>query len=110
MDRDKLVASLKEDPQTVKQIFVQTAGEGGYSEKGLMIRVSDFLLTYTKNSTDIALDSLEDRITQSKDTVKSLTEKMEDKEKNLWKKFSTMESALSRLNSLSSWLSSLFAG
>ncbi len=110
VDRDKLVASLKEDPQTVKQIFVQTAGEGGYSEKGLMIRVSDFLLTYTKNSTDIALDSLEDRITQSKDTVKSLTEKMEDKEKNLWKKFSTMESALSRLNSLSSWLSSLFAG
>lgn len=110
VDRAKLLASLKEDPQTVKQIFVQTGGEDGHSGKGLMLRISDSLLAYTKSSTDIALDSLGDRITESKDTVKTLTEKMEDKEKDLWKKFSTMEAALSRLNSLSNWLSSLFTG
>lgn len=108
VDKEKLLESLKEDPQTVKQIFVQTADEGGYSEKGLMLRISDALLTYTKNSTDIALDSLEDRITESKDAVTSLTQKMEDKETDLWKKFSVMEAALSKLNSLSSWLASLF--
>lgn len=105
MNREKLVAALKEDPETVKQLFVQTGQEG---EAGLMIRISDSLLAYTKSSTDIALDSLEDRISQSKNAVKTLTQRMEEKEKDLWKKYSAMEAALSRLNGLYNWLSTLF--
>ncbi|MGI6151292.1 MAG: flagellar filament capping protein FliD [Christensenellales bacterium] len=105
VNREKLVAALKEDPETVKQLFVQTGQEG---EAGLMIRISDSLLAYTKSSTDIALDSLEDRISQSKNAVKTLTQRMEEKEKDLWKKYSAMEAALSRLNGLYNWLSTLF--
>ncbi|MGI6192248.1 MAG: flagellar filament capping protein FliD [Christensenellales bacterium] len=107
VDRDKLITALKEDPESVKQLFASTDTEGG---PGLMVRVSNSLLNYTKNTTDIALDSLDDRITKAKEVSKSLTAKMEQKEKDLWRKYSEMESALARLNGIYGWISTLFAG
>jgi len=108
VDKDKLMAALKEDPEAVKDMFTQTSSTDSSSEKGLMVRISDALLSYTKRTTDVALDSLESQIADSVDKEDTLTDRIQEKEESLWAKFSKMETALSQLNSMSSWLSSLF--
>ncbi len=107
VDKDKLLAALKENPEGVKNCFSQTSTEG-FSAKGVMVRISDAMLNYTKQTTNVALDSLDEKIAAGKDDEDDLEARMTEKEEALWKKFSTMETALSKLNSMSSWLSSLF--
>ncbi len=109
VDKDKLLAALKENPDKVKSLFVQTSSSDSFSEKGVMVRISDALLNYTKQTTNVALDNLEKQISASEDKEDELQERMEEKEEALWAKFSAMETALSKLNSMSSWLSSLFS-
>ena len=108
VDKDKLLAALKEDPEAVKSMFTQTSSADSFSEEGLMVRISDALLNYTQQTTNVALDNLDSQIADSEDKEDTLTERMQEKEESLWAKFSKMESALSQLNSLSSWLSTLF--
>jgi flagellar hook-associated protein 2 len=108
VNKDKLLAALKEDPEAVKSMFVQTSDANDFDQQGLVVRISSSLLNYTQKTTDIALDSLEERITMSEEKQEALETRMEEKEKALWKKFSEMEAALAQLNSLSGWLSTLF--
>ncbi len=108
VNEDKLLAALKEDPEAVKSMFVQTSDTNEFEEQGLVVRISSALLSYTQNTTDIALDSLEARISTSEEKQAALEDRMEEKETALWKRFSEMEAALARLNSMSSWLATLF--
>ena len=108
VDEEKLLNAVKSDPETVRNMFVQNSETDSFSEKGLIVRLSDSLLNYTEQATDIALDSLERKISDSEDKVETLERYMMEKEESLWAKFSEMEAALSRLNSMSNWLSSLF--
>jgi flagellar hook-associated protein 2 len=108
VDEDKLLTALKSDPEKIKNVFTQSSATDEFSGDGLMVRISDAMLSYTKNTTDIALDSLESNISDSEDKADLMTERMKEKEESLWIKFSEMESALTKLNSMSSWLSSLF--
>jgi len=108
VDEGKLLDALKDNPDTVRDMFVQTSATDTPSEKGLMVRISDALLHYTDQTTDVALESLEKKIDDSEDMEESIEDHMKEREEVLWRKFSDMEAALSRLNSMSSWLSSLF--
>jgi flagellar hook-associated protein 2 len=109
VDKGKLLSALKENPQNIKDIFTEAPTDGDFSDKGLMVRISDALLTYTKQTTDIALDSLETRISDSEDRKDQISDRLEEKEAALWTKFSAMESALAQLNGMSNWLSTLFS-
>ena len=109
VDEDKLLAAMKADPETVKSMFVQTSSDDRFSEEGLMVRISDALLDYTKQTTNVALDNLESQISASESREGELEDRMKEKEETLWAKFSAMEAALSQLNSMSSWLSTLFS-
>jgi Flagellar capping protein len=108
VDKEKLLAAIKKDPENIKNMFIQTSATGRTSEEGLIVRISDALLNYTKQTTSVALENLETRISDSEDREAELQARMEDKEASLWARFSLMESALARLNSMSSWLSTLF--
>ena len=108
VDEDKLLAALKEDPESVKSMFVQTSATDEFSGEGLVVRISDALLGYTKETSDIALDSLEARISTSEEKEEDIEDRMKDKEEALWKRFSAMEAALTQMNSLSNWLATLF--
>jgi len=105
VDKDKLLTALKEDPESVRRLFTSTEKDGG---KGLMVNISDALLNYYNNTTDIALDNLDDQISRSKEIADRLAEKMKEKEEDLWAKYSQMEASLTRLNSMSNWLASIF--
>ena len=87
-------------------MFVNTSETS--SGKGVMSRISDALLNYSKETSDIALDSLDEKIGDSEDKEESIEDYMREKEETLWRRFSDMEAALSKLNSMSNWLSSLF--
>ena len=107
VDEKKLVNAIKSDPETVRDMFVQTSATSTSSEKGVIVRISDALLNYAKGTSDVALDSLDKKIDASEDEQSSIEDYMRKREEMLWRRFSEMEAALSRLNSMSSWLSSL---
>ncbi|MDD5016664.1 MAG: flagellar filament capping protein FliD [Eubacteriales bacterium] len=107
VDEDALRAALEDDPETVLALFVQDSDD--FSGSGLIVRISDSLLSYTESVTDIALDSLEEKISDSEDREEKLEDRMKEKEEALWAKFTAMETALASLNSLSSWLETLFS-
>lgn len=108
VDKDKLLNALKTNPDKVKNMFTQTSSTDNSEEEGLLVRISDAMLDYTKNTTSVALDSLEDRIDESEETEDDLKTYITDREEKLWSRFSAMEAALTKLNSMSGWISSLF--
>lgn len=108
VDQNKLLNALKTNPDKVKSMFTQTASADNNNKAGLMVRISNALLDYTKGTTDVALDSLDDKIDESEEKEDAMKTQMTEREEKLWAKFSQMESALSKLNSMSSWITSLF--
>ena len=107
VDEEKLLNALKNDPETVKDMFVKTSDTETFSEEGVIERISNALLNYTKGTTNIALDVLDKKIDDSEDRETSLEDYMRKREETLWRRFSEMEAALAKLNSMSNWLSSL---
>lgn len=113
LNKDKLRTALENNPDAVKSMFINTSKStdeaAKFKESGFMVRVSNALLAYTSKATDVSLKTLTDRISDSKEQVETLEVKMSEKSEALYKRFSTMEAAMAKLNSQSSWLSSLFS-
>lgn len=107
IDEAKLTEALNKDPEKVSKMFTQDGDK--FETSGLMVRISDSFLSYTKDTTSIALDTLDDRVTYSQEQEGALQDKMDSKEESLWQRFSKMESAMTKLNGMSSWLSGLFS-
>ncbi len=108
IDETKLRKALATDPDKVKSLFLETGDK--FENKGLIVRISDSMLSYTKETTDVALDNLDDLIKDSKDREAVLEDTMAAREDALWRKFSKMEEAISKMNSMQSWLSNSFTG
>lgn len=111
LDKNVLRQAIEDDPETVLSIFIQAPSTGStevFSESGLVKRISDALLNLTESVSDMAIDSLEARIGDSENREDTLEDRLATKEKFLWAKFTAMETALSSLNRLSSWLETLF--
>lgn len=112
VNKDKLRKALENNPDMVTNLFVATSNSTDKAqankESGLIIRISNALLSYTSAATDNALASLEKQISDSKTAQDTLTRRMETRREMLYARFTAMESALASLNSQSSWLASLF--
>jgi flagellar hook-associated protein 2 len=104
IDENKLRSAITDDPEKVKSLFTLSGDD--FNGQGLITRMSNALLSYTKQTTNVALDNLEDRISDSKSKMKALHTKMDERERVLWQRFSAMETAMSKLNGMSSWLAS----
>ena len=113
LNKDKLRKALENNPDAVTSLFTQTSSAEDssvkFKESGLMVRISNAMLDYSKKATDVSLSSLEDQISDSKDRVDIFEYKIAEREEALYIKFSRMEAALASLNSQSSWLSSMFS-
>ncbi len=113
LNKDKLRKALETNPDAVTSLFTKTSKSADantkFNESGLMVRISNSLLSYTTQATDVSLDSIEDSITDSKEEVDKLEEKLSAKSEALYLRFSAMEAALAKLNSQSSWLASMFS-
>ena len=113
LDKTKLKTALETNPDAVTSLFIKTSNSTDANTKfngsGFMARLSSSLLSYTTQATNVSLSQLEDNISDSKDMVDTLEEKMSAKSDALYLKFSAMEAALAKLNSQSSWLSQMFS-
>lgn len=136
VDEDALKSAIASDPDKVLSLFTQSSsvsysmyntGENKtvrFNESGLMWRISDIVknnLSYIgKKGTLVALVGSPDqdysgtntyskKIGDAEDDIDSLEDKLSDEQDYYWTKFTAMETALSSLNSTSSWLTSMLS-
>ncbi|MHB1313920.1 MAG: flagellar filament capping protein FliD [Christensenellales bacterium] len=113
INEDALREALQDNPDQVISLFTDTSqatdATTKYNQSGLVTRISNALLVYTDNSTDITLANLGTEIYRAESKMSRLQDWLETQEENYYRKFSAMESALASLNNQSSWLSSMVA-
>lgn len=133
IDETKLKAAISNNPEAISELFtkqsdIQYSGtltseqrSKRYSEEGLANRISDILednirtikgkgklLEKAGIQGDITefKSTIYDEITNYDKGIKSLLEKLSDKEDKYYAKFAAMEKAISKMNAQSNWLAS----
>lgn len=102
---DKLMTAITSDPDTVID-FMQGLASNLYNSVHKKMQTSSLSSIYTVyNDKEMASE-----YSDYTDLIKKWEEKLQDKEDYYYKKFSSMETALSKLNSQTSSLSGLFGG
>lgn len=102
---DKLRAAIEEDPEAVGQFFNQLAKDL-YDDMGKQMKKTELSSSYTIYN-DVQMKKEYDEYTE---TIKKWEEKLKDMEDYYYKKFSAMETALSKLQSQTNSLASLLGG
>lgn len=104
-NEDKLMTAITNDPDTVIN-FMQGLASNLYKSVHTKMQSSSLSSIYTVyNDKEMASE-----YSDYTSIIKKWEQKLEDKEDYYYKKFSSMETALSKLNSQTSSLSSLFGG
>lgn len=102
---DKLMAAIVADPDTVIE-FMQKLSTNLYNAVGDKMKATTLSSSYTVyNDKEMASE-----YSDYTDLIKKWEEKLQEKEDYYYNKFSSMETALSKLNSQSSSLSGLLGG
>lgn len=102
---DKLMTAITSDPDTAID-FMQGLADNLYKSVHTKMQSSSLSSIYTVyNDKEMASE-----YSDYTDLIKKWEEKLQDKEDYYYKKFSSMETALSKLNSQTSSLSGLFGG
>lgn len=102
---DKLMTAITSDPDAVIS-FMQQLADGLYSSLGDKMKSTTMSSVYTVyNDKEMASE-----YSDYTDTIKKWEQKLQDQEDAYYKKFSAMETALSKLQSQTSSLSNLFGG
>lgn len=102
-NEDKLMAAIKEDPDTVAE-FMQQLATGLYDAIDKKMKTSSLSSAFkVYNDKEMASE-----YSDYTDTIKKWEDKLTEMEDYYYKKFAAMESALAKLNSQTSSLSNLF--
>jgi len=106
VDEERLRQAVENNPQEVEDIFIKISDSDDastkYSESGLISRMSDLFIDYTKNATYNTIANTESSISRAEARMKQLISTMERNEDRYWAKFTAMETALARMNSQAS--------
>ena len=109
LDETKLRTALETNPDAVAQVFVgsTTSTDEATIEKesGLITSFFKSISDYTSDITKNTLSSLTTSLDNDKTKYSDLMELMAEKEEDYYAKFTAMETAISRYNSQSTWLS-----
>lgn len=116
LDEDKLKEALTNNPDEVIALFSANGKAGDDSTKGLGDKIYDSLATSfkrianVKSATSLFSDTLltKQRTTQT-ETTNKLEDRLETMKEIYYKKFTAMETALSKLNSQTDTLTSLLS-
>lgn len=108
IDETQLREALQNNPDEVTDLLVtKSSSEDAteqFNQSGLISRISTALANYTEQTTDVSLKNLTENIRTIENRIDEMMDRMTLKENALWKKYTAMETAMSRLNSQSSWL------
>jgi len=110
IDENDLREALVQDPDQISRIFTAsstlTDPAAKYEESGFAQRLITVLGNYSATFSETAATQQVSKLAQR---IKDLHEALSDKEDAYYQKFSAMETALARLQSQSSYLSSFFS-
>ena len=113
LDKDALRAALEKNPDEVAKLFTNVSASTDpttkFNESGLINRISDAMSAYTSTAVSVTIANTQDQIDELGDKIGSLTDLMNANEEKYYARFTAMETALARLNSQSSWLTSQFS-
>ena len=107
LDSDTLTSSLTSSFDDVKALFANTTGQ--YSTEGLSQRLGDILNSYTAPTTGLLSNYMSDEdslITSMQTESSDMDVRLNLRQEQLQTQFTNMETALSSLQSQSSWLTS----
>ena len=109
LDETVLRSALTANPEEVMRVFTKTSSATDaatkYSESGLLNRLANSFTTY---SATFSLATYTRDLDAYSKQITTLTDKLADKEDAYWRKFTAMETALSQMQSQSSWLAQQF--
>lgn len=131
-----LKAALRDHPDDVMKLFTQTSSSTDsktkYNEEGIFQRLNDILVNnvgiagtslnsavltkYANYQDDYSMagisgtNTLPDQLYQKTQLIKTMTDALNDKQEAYYQKFSKLETAMTQLNSQSSWLSQMMGG
>ncbi|MPM50175.1 Flagellar hook-associated protein 2 [bioreactor metagenome] len=136
IDEDKLLAALQSDPDAVINLLTQSSdvtyshyltsarASERYATSGILWRVSDIVKNSlsTVGNTGRLVEMVgsptkeykgttgySKKIDSAEDKIDTLLDKLSDEEDAYWKKYTALETAMSQLNSMSSYVSSMFS-
>jgi flagellar hook-associated protein 2 len=107
LDEDALTTALQSNSTEVIAMFTNGSSTSASSDQGLMYKLRSSLTNYTtevKTSVDTATSKIDKYDTE----ISDLEDKLEESADRYYSKFSAMETALSKLNSQSSFISQMF--
>jgi flagellar hook-associated protein 2 len=112
LDESKLRTALQENPDAVASVFTNvstaTDAQSKFDESGLITRLSNAMNQCTSQLSSVSISNLEKNISDADDRLTDLKARMAEEEEQYWSKMTAMESALSTLNSQSTWLTAQF--
>jgi len=103
IDEKKLKSYLETNADEISKMFTSTT-ESSVGTKGIAVKMSEMSTTYLNNYRFRVSDRLNTRLSDMKELLEKLTDKLADKEDRLYKKFAAMESSMSTMNGQSSFL------
>jgi flagellar hook-associated protein 2 len=109
VDETKLRQALQDNPQKVAEILTDTSSATSFatknSESGLAVRMQDQINRYINDAQGYRQTSANAQYSRLTDDMTRMQQTLQDKEDRYWAQFTAMETALSKMNSQSSWLS-----
>lgn len=114
INEEALRAALSNDPQRVTDIMTKISyKEDGttidYENSGLVTRLYSAINTHMSNVSNVSLATVERQITSANDRLTQLQSWLEKREAMHWARFTAMETAMSNLNSQTSYITSMLA-
>lgn len=107
LNEDVFSQVLKNDPDEVIGMFTNGSSTAASAQQGLIYKIRNSLSTYTSTIKDSMRTSTE-KIMSYDTEISGLEDKLGELADRYYAKFSSMETALSKLNSQSSYISQLF--
>lgn len=111
LDETRLKAALEKNPHQVMNVFMNISASDdkatAYKENGLMYRINNLMDSYMKGSGQTSLNSLQTSIQNTSTKISDMEDRMDDLAERYYKKYAALEEAMSKMDSQSSWLSSM---
>ena len=111
VDKEKLKKAIQTNPEQITNLFSAVSSSSDPSVKnaqsGLVTRISNAMNSYASYVTSETLDSNSKALSTAQDKLDELEDWLSKSEENYYARFTAMETALTKLNSQTSWISSL---
>ncbi|MCL2125435.1 MAG: flagellar filament capping protein FliD [Oscillospiraceae bacterium] len=107
LDEEKLKAALESEPDRVMNVFMGGAEETTSAGRGLLWRMDDMMSNYVNGSQFTSIANLENSIKRTNEQMEKLQKKMWEAEDKLYKQFAAMETALSKIQSQTDWMTAM---